>query len=51
MRGDLKDIPATVLRIEYSPERSSHIALVQYQAWQHTLFGLLNMKLAGEDEL
>lgn len=34
MRGDLKDIPATVLRIEYSPERSSHIALVQYQAWQ-----------------
>ena len=27
-----KDIPATVLRIEYSPERSSHIALVQYEA-------------------
>ncbi|CAJ1328201.1 unnamed protein product [Effrenium voratum] len=26
-----RDIPATVLRIEYAPDRSSHIALVQYE--------------------
>ncbi|CAE7248254.1 rplB [Symbiodinium natans] len=26
-----KDIPASVLRIEYSPERTSHVALIQYQ--------------------
>mmetsp|Transcript_20048 Transcript_20048/g.47136 ORF Transcript_20048/g.47136 Transcript_20048/m.47136 type:complete len:354 (+) Transcript_20048:47-1108(+) len=26
-----KDIPAAVLRIEYSPERTSHVALIQYQ--------------------
>eukprot|EP00913_Durusdinium_trenchii_P027942 g26199.t1 len=29
--GRNDDIPATVLRIEYSPERTSHIALIQYQ--------------------
>lgn len=26
-----KDIPATVLRIEYSPDRTSHVALIQYE--------------------
>lgn len=26
-----KDIPATVLRIEYSPDRTSHVALLQYE--------------------
>merc|ERR1739848_173508 len=26
-----KDIPATVLRIEYSPDRTAHVALVQYE--------------------
>lgn len=26
-----KDIPATVLRVEYSPDRTSHVALVQYE--------------------
>jgi len=26
-----KDIPATVLRVEYSPDRSSHVALIQYE--------------------
>ena len=26
-----KDIPATVLRVEYAPDRSSHIALIQYE--------------------
>ncbi|CAE7347563.1 rplB, partial [Symbiodinium necroappetens] len=26
-----KDIPASVLRIEYSPERTSHVALIQYE--------------------
>jgi ribosomal protein L2 len=26
-----KDIPATVLRIEYSPDRTAHVALIQYE--------------------
>jgi len=26
-----KDVPASVLRIEYSPERTSHVALIQYE--------------------
>mmetsp|Transcript_63317 Transcript_63317/g.151047 ORF Transcript_63317/g.151047 Transcript_63317/m.151047 type:complete len:360 (+) Transcript_63317:177-1256(+) len=26
-----KDIPATVLRIEHAPDRSAHVALIQYQ--------------------
>lgn len=26
-----KDVPATVLRIEHSPERSAHVALIQYE--------------------
>lgn len=26
-----KDVPATVLRIEYSPDRTSHVALIQYE--------------------
>mmetsp|Transcript_63609 Transcript_63609/g.186047 ORF Transcript_63609/g.186047 Transcript_63609/m.186047 type:complete len:361 (-) Transcript_63609:75-1157(-) len=26
-----KDIPATILRIEYSPDRTAHVALVQYE--------------------
>jgi len=26
-----KDIPATVLRIEYSPDRTAHVALLQYE--------------------
>jgi len=26
-----KDIPATVLRIEHAPDRSSHVALIQYE--------------------
>jgi len=26
-----KDVPATVLRIEYSPDRTTHVALIQYE--------------------
>lgn len=26
-----KDIPATILRIEYSPDRTAHVALIQYE--------------------
>jgi len=26
-----KDVPATVLRIEYSPDRTAHVALIQYE--------------------
>lgn len=26
-----KDIPATVLRVEYSPDRTAHVALIQYE--------------------
>lgn len=26
-----KDVPATVLRVEYSPDRTAHVALIQYE--------------------
>ena|ERR1719284_361776 len=31
MKRGRKDVPATVLRIEYSPDRTAHVALVQYE--------------------
>ncbi len=31
------DMPATVLRLEYDPNRSANIALVQYDRWREAL--------------